>query len=615
VLVSIIPFIVYSVTLSGGFVYDDHSQVLKNPWITDPGFIPEIFTSSSRAYLADRPANTYRPLVYTVFMVEYFLFGLKPWGWHLVNLLLHSANTALVFLTVSRLTGAGTKGLNAGGAGGTGGYAGLTAPFFAALVFALHTINSEVVAWVSGVPELTYTLFTLLAFYLYTGLPDDGVRGKIYLYIISLASFFLALLCKETAIVFLVILPVYELVKRGPGALRLWKRYVPYVLTAAVYMTVRTYALEGIYQVKGAGLTPLESLLNVFPLVARYLGKLLFPGGLSVIYTFPPVRSLAEPMAAVGITTTLVFAAVIIFSRRSKTLLFTLLWILIPLMPVLYTPTLSVGGFADRYLYLPSVGFASALGCSLAMLYARPSFSRAGVIPAVLKALAAGLLILYSVGSFERSLVWRDDLTLWTDTVRKSPGSANARYNLAWRLHNMGEREKAAAEYLEAIRLAPDKGEAHFNLAVLFQESGQAELALAHYGEAIRVGYSPALSYFNMGNLYHSTGNIPAAAESYTRAIELNPGYEDAYYNLARTYQGSGDFDRAIPLYREVIGLNPKSADAHYNLGVIYKEQGLFPRAIAEFTSALEADPGLNAARVELDRLISEKGEADRGGR
>src|SRR3972149_10402251 len=154
-LVFILPFIVYSITLTGDFVYDDNGQVLENPWITDVGRIPEIFTSSSRAYMGDRPANTYRPLVYLVFMAEYYLFGLTPWGFHLVNLLLHSINSVLIFMTVEFITGEKNR-VGFPSAQGAGRLHYVT-PFFASLVFALHPINSEVVSWVSGIPELTYS--------------------------------------------------------------------------------------------------------------------------------------------------------------------------------------------------------------------------------------------------------------------------------------------------------------------------------------------------------------------------------------------------------------------------------------------------------------------------
>jgi len=194
----------FSPALQNGFVYDDHTQVLKNPWITDFRYIPEILSSSLWSY-SGYTSNTYRPMLHLSFMASYFAFGLKPWGWHLVNVSLHAVNGVLVFGVASRVLKPADEGASVSGrAEGRS----LLAPFFAALFFALHPVNAEPVAWVSAVTELTFAFFLLFSFYLYMRFREGGRPG---LYIISLASFVPALLSKETAIVLPALVIAYDL--------------------------------------------------------------------------------------------------------------------------------------------------------------------------------------------------------------------------------------------------------------------------------------------------------------------------------------------------------------------------------------------------------------------
>jgi hypothetical protein len=183
-------FAAYWNTLPGGFVYDDNEQILENTWITDSKYLPSIFSSHSFGFAKGKElGTTYRPLVFSVYMAEYSLFGLDPRGWHFVNIVFHALNTLLVFYAASLLLkGTGEKWmLNS------------LPPFAAAALFALHPVNSEVVSWIGCVPELAYTLLSLGAFCLY--LRSRSAAKLPYLFnLASAALFFIALFAKETAI-------------------------------------------------------------------------------------------------------------------------------------------------------------------------------------------------------------------------------------------------------------------------------------------------------------------------------------------------------------------------------------------------------------------------------
>jgi len=601
-LVFLIPLLIYSITLRGAFVYDDNIQIINNPWIRDLGKIPALFVSSTMSFLANQPANTYRPVFYLVYMAEYLVFGLRPWAWHLVNVLLHSMNALALYFLVSLFL---RKDRGSQSAGTSRELPRLTAAAIAALIFALHPVNSEVVAWVGAIPELVYTLMVLFAFILYI-LADRTERRKAALYRVgSVAAFSVALLSKETAMALIIIIPLYEFSRLGMRCLRRWRSYLCYLIPAVLYMAMRTYALGGMTQMSLMKMSFYEGLINVPPLVARYLGKLLLPVGLSVIYSFEPVHSALSVMFIIGLLASAAFGLLIcyMYMRNKKKEAFFLTWILIPILPVLYMPILSVGGFADRYLYLSTAGFAAFIGLLIFRIYEGKKGDGEGMplIPVVVI-----LLLLYSAGSIKRAFVWHNDYSLWSDTVLKSPESPNALYNLAWVLHKRGgagNLDRALKLYEKAIMVKPDKEDAHYNAALIYDKRGEYGKALKHYMASLRLKPSSATSY-NIAMIYQGLNRLTPAIKFYNLAIKLNPNNENAHYNLAWAYQESGDYANAIVHYRAVLRISPRSADAHYKIGVIYEERGMIEEALREFKHALSADPGYGPARLKVRELI-----------
>ncbi len=596
------PFIVYSVTLAAGFVYDDNVQILTNPWIRDPGKIPRLFVSSTMSFLPGRTANTYRPVFYIVYMAEYMVFGLRAWGWHLVNIILHSLNAVAVFVLAS-LFMQKDRGLGPGLSRPGRGWA-VTSAVAAGLFFGLHPVNSEVASWVGTIPELVFTLMVLTAMVLYILAIDRGKRPGLFL-ALSLGSFTVGLYSKETAMALIIILPLYEFIRGGiRGCLGRWKVLALYLVPAVIYMVMRTYALGGMTQMSLIKMTPYEGLLNVPALVARYLGKLILPMGLTIIYDFEPVRSALAPLFFAGLMGCAAFAALVYCLRKDRRKVFFLIWILVPLLPVLYMPILSVGGFADRYLYLSTAGFGCFLGISICEMGSRPG--NKGLSPSLLTIVLALVLALYAGASVKRGLVWRNDLTLWSDTIKKSPRSPYVLYNLAWTLHKRdlpGDKDRALELYEKALKIRPDKEDAHYNAALIYQERGQYRKALQHFMASLRLKPYYSTTYYNIAMIYQAEGRIADALRFYKGAIIVDPRNEDAHYNLAWLYQDIGDYKNALTHYTEVLRLNPRSVDAHFNMGLIYEAEGRSDLAAREYTKALSIDPGYGPAILGMKRL------------
>ncbi|MFQ5464404.1 MAG: tetratricopeptide repeat protein [Thermodesulfobacteriota bacterium] len=603
VVVFIVAFAVYAGTLAGGFVYDDLEIVLNNPWIRDIRNLYLAFVLPDWAFMEEsHGSNYYRPFMIVLFTLGYHLFGLKAWGFHLMNVLLHSFNAVLVYL----IAGVLLQGQD--GRDGEDRSSSWIVPLAAALVFALHTSNSEPVAWVSsGGADLTFASFALLSFWLYTG------AGRVR-YALSVLFFACAVTAKETAMFLPVMVFVYDRLWRargaegaaggGDGALRgRWVGYLPFVAVAAGYVALRSASIGGAIFQKQVELTLYESLINVFPIMAKYVGKVLLPVGLNALYVYEPVRSIAEPRALFALLLVVSIGFAAFLARRKREVLFSLLWIFVPLVPVLYIPALQTASFADRYLYVSTAGFGFLTAYGLGVLLKRGGWVRAASLASF-----AVVLVLYAAGSVTRSMVWKDDYTLWSDTVRRSPGSASAHYNLASTIHAMGDKRKAVVHYLDALRLDPLKANAHYNLALAYQDLGENLKAIEHYERAIDLGYRLEEAHYNAAAAYIAFGNLERAVFHYGEALRLNPGNENAHYNLAWTYERLGDPDRAAAQYREVVALNPRSVDARYNLGRIYLEKGLADEAIGEFEGVLRIRPGDFDAEAGLERARRLKG-------
>ncbi|MCP4229326.1 MAG: hypothetical protein GY771_04155, partial [bacterium] len=211
---------------------------------------------------------------------------------------------------------------------------------------------------------------------------------------------------------------------------------------------------------------------------AAYLGKLVAPIGLNAVYEFYSVTSAGDIRFLISLGVTALFVAffLVFLKRRERLAVFTLLWICLPLLPVLYVPALATVAFADRYLYLPSAGFAllSAL-ILVSLLRYSVKVSRHGSRVVFMAVLLT--LILYLAGTLTRAQVWQSNYSLWTDTVVKSPRNPDVRYNLAWTYHELGRVAEAEVEYRETLRLNPSIDEARFNLTIIYLERGDERRA------------------------------------------------------------------------------------------------------------------------------------------
>ena len=555
-IILLVSFAVYFNALFGDFVYDDKGQVLDNEWIRDVKNIPTIFSRSVWSFHPGLSiSNYYRPLMHIVYMLNYHLFGLKPWGFHLINILFHCGASVLVFLVIRRLLTEYRV---------TTSSIYLSPPFIAALLFASYPIHTEAVTWIAGLPDVAFTFFYLLSFYLYMDSQGGSSRG----YMFSVACFALAAFFKEPALTLPIILFAYDFVFRESRThpLNYVKKYTPYVVIGVVYMALRVHALGGFAPQKGyAILTSYQYAINVFPLFIQYLKKLLFPLDLNAFYVFHPIVSILGPKGALSFIGTIIFWILFAMAlRKNRIASLGLLFVAVPLLPVLYIPALGENAFAERDLYLPSVGFVLLLAISLT--WTRKKLPRASMVITFIFMAIVGL---YTVGTVNRNRVWKDSFALWSDIVKKSPENAKAHMDLGNEYASKGLLDMAMEQYRSALRLKPDSADAYYNLGGAYLSKGQFDKAAEHYQGALRLRPDFAEAHNNLGAAYLSKGQLDLAMEEYLTAIKLRPDFPEAHNNLALIYLKKGNADMAQKEVEVALSIRPDLRDARQLLNNI----------------------------------------------
>jgi len=539
--VLLVAVAVYANTLWNGFVYDDLRNIIQNPWIKNLNAIPEIFGSHMGGFDPEFTASYYRPLIHVAHMIAYQVAGLSPAAFHLFNVLLHVGNSVLAFLITRELIGkepSAREGLSA---------------FAIGLLFATHPVHSESVAWVSGISDLSYTAFSLSAFLIYI---QEG-RGGAIRYWISGALFLAATLCKEPGVVLLPLVVVYEAAFRGSDrpAVRLGylKKLLPLAVATGLYLVLRIRALGG-FAPKGRPhpYGPLVSVLSALDLLARYLYTLIVPVNLKALHVFRPVESFLDMRALVGLVVGMGVVAAVWHLRRYPLVVMGFGFLFLPLVPVLYIPAIGEGAFFERYLYLPVLGFASLVALGGRAAIERWPRNRAGV------GLLLMLLVLaYSAGTANRNLVWRDSLSLWSDTARKSPDSAAAQEYLCFAQYTAGQPRDALQSCRRALELDEGRIDARTNLATTLSVLGDLDGAIREFQEVLR----------------------------------RRPGSAQAHTNLGLVHMAKGRADLAIDSYRNALSANPDDAEAHNDLGVALAMTGRREEAIAELSAAVRLAP------------------------
>ncbi len=569
-LVLLITFLAYSGTLWFKFVYDDRGQILANVqvhyWRYLPGyFLERVWSFAYPGILG----NYYRPIFLLFLLLNYKIFGPYPAGWHLVTVAAHVGVTYLVYLLARRLTRDSNTAL------------------IAALIFGVDPVHIESVAWISGVTDPLVALFLLPAFFCYLNVREQAAHRRTWL-AGSLALYGLAMRSKETALILPIIIFVFEWNWMEPSGRESWIktvcqrgrvstiRVMPFVLLTFVYLGVRWRVLQGL----GHTMMPLSISTIIFTwpqLLWFYLRHLVWPFNLSVFYNVPYVKtpgilSFLLPLgglSGVGLLVGLWTHRLGKSSPSNKRLvLFACAWILIPFIPLLDLSVLPVGEIAhDRYLYLPSMGFAILVAMALRRL--RFGNLRLFGMPALQVAAVVLLAVVLGVSTSLQDRYWANDMRLYARGVQCTPLNKLARTNRGNALGENGHYEQALALYHQVLEQDP-----HFWLAI-----------------------------YNTGYTCYRMGRLDEAEKYFQRAIAVNGVDSDEYFYLGLAWLKQGHLDDAERAVRHALQLQPGGLAYHFAMGMILKLKGDIPGAMAEFKEELRNFPGETGAEQQIEAI------------
>jgi len=621
----------YVNSLANSFVYDDRQQILENPYVHSFRYLGRIFGSTVWSFEgAQGVTNYYRPLMTFAYLIGYKIYGRIPFGFHLINLILHVAVVLLVFLVTDRLFHDRLISMIASG------------------LFALHPIHTESVAWIAGITDLELSFFFLLTFLLYLRLADtEGKSTPLWLsYIPVLVAYCLALLSKEQALVLPALAIVYEHFYRPDRAESQFKdkarRYLPLCLVAAAYIAFRLFALGGFAPaIWRPTLAWSQVLLSAIALIGSYFAKLIWPVHLIAFYVFHESRSILDPQVLAGLAALIASAGLFVWLwRAARPFSFALLWMAASLAPVLNPRWMPAQVFAERYLYLPSVGFCWLIGGAIAKLCREsrgesPLPGRAFMRRAI--AICVGVIAcLYAARTVERNRDWRSDEVLYRKTLEAQPDAQVIHINLgvdysehndwssaerewilalgpgkpsAVTLTNLGlirmkqERYNEAADLFDqAIALRPTYMSPYEHFAEMYAEMGRFTDADKQFQKAVSLAPLDINARNKYGHFLLQQGRTSEAHEQFARSVEADAN-ADAYDNLGDLDVAAGDLHKARADYQAALALNDIDNHADFGLAMLDERQGRIADAVREYRAGLETDPRNAVALAAVQRL------------
>jgi tetratricopeptide (TPR) repeat protein len=626
-LLCLFSFCCYANTLLNGFVYDDELQILANPYVKSWHYLPQIFKTTVWSFIgAAGDTNYYRPMMTFTYLLLWKAFGDLPFGYHLFNILLNALVVALVYMAGKEL------------------FKSWPVAAVAALLFAIHPIHTEPVDWIAAVPDLEATLLVAAALFIYIRRPLLQLSG----HVLVAGCYLAAILAKEPALMLAPLLAYYEhFVRDGhentPARTKL-RQYLPVCVVGFAYLVLRSLLFGKLAPVlQHPQVTWRQAVLSAFALITSYTRLLFWPGHLSAFHTFHVTDSFWDPSALLGVAIVLgCLLSIAYFHKRIPKLSFCVLWIGLTLAPVLNVRWMAANVLTERYLYLPSVAFCWLVGFAAHSLWrlcdTRPKLAIPG------KASLAVLgFVLASIGTttiVRRNLVWRDDLTLYSTTLRTDPDSYVMHLNLGTTYFAMRSFSAAEKELLLALRLKPDSAnvlnalgcvyleqgrledsarafqsaiaykprwtDSHFNYGRLLNKLGQNDAALAEFRVAVKIGPLNATARLDLGEELADRGQLAEAEAELRESIRLYPSLQ-ARQDLADLLVRTGRDTEAISMLQKMAVEYPYESTAHLKLGRLLESKGKTQEAVKEYQLALEEDPRNAEALAAIRRLQSKE--------
>jgi len=539
----------------------------------------------------------WHPMTWLSHMLDDELYGMDPSGHHMTNLFFHIANALLLFILLRRLTGA------------------IWRSGFVAALFALHPLHVESAAWVAERKDVLCTFFWMLTLFAYSYYVR---KTKAIRYLSVVLCFVLALMSKPMAVTLpfvLLLLDYWPL-----GRLKFEK------ISHSTSMDVQRVSTVHLILEK-IPLLSLAAMLSLFTILAhlksgaiasfdklpfslrienalvsyiRYIGKMIWPDPLAVLYPHPMYLPLWEVGGAI-LLLTIITALVVIFIRIYPCLAVGWFWYLGTLLPVIGLVQAGVQAMADRFTYIPLIGLF------MMVVYGLPrSLGRRGrmiLIP-------SGILLLLILMRITLSQVclWQNSVTLFSHTLNVTANNYLIHNNLGVTLMRQGKDQEAMIHYRKALEIKPNYADAYYNIGTVFMRQGKDQEALAHFLQALSLKPERAETHNQLGAILTRQGKVEEAIAHFAQAVRIDPDHEEARYNLGTVLLRRGRAQEAMIHFNRALQINPKDTKVHINMGLALAAQGEIEEALAHLKQAIQISPENPDAHYNLATLLAGQG-------
>lgn len=562
----IITFFCFYPSLENDFVdWDDYSYILQNYKIKTLSInrIKEIFTTTHY--------GGYEPLTELTFSIIYYYAKENPFYYHLINLIIHILNVILIFYLFLILT------------------KNQVISFIVSILFAIHPLHVESVAWISELKDVLYSFFFLLSLIFYLKY-KERTHARILFYILSSVFYIFSLLPKPQGLLlpFLLFIFDYFISEKIEKKLFIEKLSYLFIFTIFFIILISGYKTNTGGE-KLIGQTKINFFNGTYSFLF-YLIKCFLPFKLSNIYPHPKLISRFEYF--LYLISPILFLLILILTiwstKKTKKVFFGVIFYLINLLIVSQVVSTGPAVVADRYSYISLCGIFYIISEFILFIHAK--LSKYKFLNYLYLAILTSIFISLCIITINRTKVWRNSYTLWNDAYKKYPKSIEALNGLGTYYLDRKEYDKAK-EYFEKSVKIEERTTSLVNLGVIYENLGEYTKAINFYERALliekNIYYLPFI-YLNIGTLYYRMKDLNKSEFYFKKAIELNPNYELAYYNMAIIQVAKKDFERAIYYYERALNLNPLNLNYYLALIKLYGEIGEIDKGILIFNKAIK---------------------------
>ena len=601
--------LVYTPALKNEFVWDDRGYITENPMIRS------LNTRSLYTMLTVRSVGNWHPLTSLSHGIDYAFWGLDPMGYHFTNIIFHGLNTLLVFFLVIQLM------MRARETSTRSTPSQVPLPFstrslivagITSLLFALHPLQVESVAWVAERKNLLCSFFSLLTFLCYLTYTSSALTRHRWMWFTTcLFLFLLALMSKPMA----VTIPVVLLLLDGYPLKRMSlcpRKNISVLLEKIPFfvLSIIDSIITIVMQRHAGALMDLERfnlgtrLLNALSTLVFYLEKMIIPVKLVPFYPFPSniywldLRYLLSGILLLAIT------GFCLWMAKQKKYLFFTAWsyYVVTLLPVAGIIQVGNQAAADRYTYLPSLSIFLLVGIGVLWVCERISLINGkSMLGGVVAVFICVIMLLLGQLTVKQIRIWHNSDSLWYYISRTYPKSvAFSHYNLGITFFQKGRLDEAISAYRRALVIKPRYAKVHFSLGYAYVNKGMLDEAISEFKRAIAINSRNADAHYGLGFVYDKKGMSDEALFEYKQAININPRYAEVHYNLGVLYQKRLKLDEAIFEYKQALASKPRYPEAHQNLSFTYYYKGKHKLAIIHCDKARQLGYRVNPQLLEL---------------